>query len=461
MARDVVPNTVPTEVIPADVLHPTWQQENAQDRESAKQLLFLVFKWKWMILSIAAVFTIAAAVAMSLKPLVRTATAKILFKADRVGVQISDLTTTKTPYSLQVLESEIKMVTSRGVLFPAAKKLLSQNRDPEEGVAEDEIDQLANIIDDRLSAIALPDTNIIQVNYAASTAEEAVQTLSAILENYREQHGLAHGASPELLRFYEQERDRAGTALQTAEEQVANWKAVNNVVSIDDQLKNLLDMKAARETALRQIEAEMTKRPERDPLVAKLKSELVTAEIDLHELLQRYTDEDRRVQEKREKVALLRKESIDAEQVLQSSLTAERDVLRKQVNEISVTLTTLREKKLGIDRLSRLAALYQDTFLLYGKKVEEARIAAGLDKEQLSNIAMIEPPHALLSTDLRRRLATVLLAGIVGLALGIAIALGLALFHSSLRMEEDIELYLKLPVLAVIPDLQLQRSASS
>jgi capsular polysaccharide biosynthesis protein len=43
--------------------------------------------------------------------------------------------------------------------------------------------------------------------------------------------------------------------------------------------------------------------------------------------------------------------------------------------------------------------------------------------------------------------------------LGLAVAIGLALFNSALRMEEDIEHYLKLPVLAVIPDLQ--RSVSS
>jgi capsular polysaccharide biosynthesis protein len=60
---------------------------------------------------------------------------------------------------------------------------------------------------------------------------------------------------------------------------------------------------------------------------------------------------------------------------------------------------------------------------------------------------------------LKKRLAIVFLAATVGLMLGLAAAIGLALFNSSLRMEEDIEHYLKLPVLAVIPDLQ--RSVSS
>jgi capsular polysaccharide biosynthesis protein len=96
---------------------------------------------------------------------------------------------------------------------------------------------------------------------------------------------------------------------------------------------------------------------------------------------------------------------------------------------------------------------------LYGKKVEEARISSGMEKEQLSNIATIEQPYISSDSDLKKRAATVLLAAVVGLLLGLAAAVGLALFNSSLRMEEDIEHYLRLPVLAVIPDLP--RSVSS
>jgi capsular polysaccharide biosynthesis protein len=82
-----------------------------------------------------------------------------------------------------------------------------------------------------------------------------------------------------------------------------------------------------------------------------------------------------------------------------------------------------------------------------------------LDAEQLSNIAVIEQPYISSDSDLKKRLAIVILASVVGLMLGLGVAIGLALFNSSLRMEEDIEHYLKLPVLAVIPDLQ--RSVSS
>ena len=51
----------------------------------------------------------------------------------------------------------------------------------------------------------------------------------------------------------------------------------------------------------------------------------------------------------------------------------------------------MREKKVKIDELSRLVELHKDAFMLYGKKLEEGRIATGLGKEQLANVALIGP----------------------------------------------------------------------
>jgi len=459
---DAMTNEVPTELIPAEIFHPTWAQEDNYSRESLKQLLFLVFKWRWFIFSLPVIFMIATATVMYLKPPVHTATAKILFKQDRVALQIADLAqgTSKTPYSQQLLSSETELMRSRGVLLPAAKKVLAQRGTPVEDISAQDLDTQVSGLAAHLSAIQVPDTNLIQVTYVAPTAEVALRSLTAIIEEYQAQHSIAHGGSTELQKFYEQERDRAGVALQDAEEELRKWQGNNNVVSLDQQVKGLLEMQVALETDLHRIETEIAKNAvDRDPVIARLRGDVVTAQVALQDVQQRYTDEDRRVQEKKEQLALLKQELQSAQRGGRSSLVEARDTMQKQLRDIGATLVSLREKKFGLDRLSRSVSLDQDTFLLYGKKVEEARIAAGLDAEQLSNIAMIEQPYISSDSDLPKRLAIVVLASVVGLMLGFAVAIGLALFNSSLRMEEDIEHYLKLPVLAVIPDLQ--RSVSS
>jgi uncharacterized protein involved in exopolysaccharide biosynthesis len=240
---------------------------------------------------------------------------------------------------------------------------------------------------------------------------------------------------------------------------------------------------------------------DRSPLVTSLKNDIVGAEVALQELLQRYTDGDRRVQEKREQIGFLRnelasateraeatagarlallkrelaaaeatgaivgrettalnplREALDkdasAARAVTDSLGAQQTALRGQIGELATAVTALREKKLEVDRRGRDVEMRREAFLLYGRKLEEARIAAGLEREQLATIAVIEQPHALPGTDMGRRLIMVALAAGVGLALGATVAFGIELLNDSIRTEADVERYLGAPVLAAIPD---------
>lgn len=249
---------------------------------------------------------------------------------------------------------------------------------------------------------------------------------------------------------------------------------------------------AAAEAAMRDTE--------RNPLVAKLRADLVTAEVALHDQRQRYTDKDRSVVEKQEQVAMLKRELDTAvrageqageervaalrreleaarsqgdvvgrrttepnplRDALQkelghgvgqlSALTSQKLELEKQVGHLATALAGFRDKKIEADRRARAIALRQDAYLLYGKKLEEAHISAGLDREHLANIAVIEKPYATPYSDLVKRLALVVLAGLVGFAAGTGIAFSREFFSNSLRTPDDIEYYVGLPVLATIP----------
>ena len=426
---------------------------------TAKQLFMAIFKWKLLIFSLFLAFTVAAGVAMYMKPPVRTATAKILLKPDRVSLQISGYggsVAGKLPYPPQVMQSEVELIKSREVLLPVAKRLLVSDARPEQELNDGEVEAQIASLRNNTVPVAFPDSSVIQVTYFAETSREAVRVLKLMLDQYMVQHEIVYTGSTKLLTFYEQERDRVGTQLRVAEEQLKKWQDANNVVSIDEQISRLITTLGERERALQQADTELAMGREtvRDPLVAKLKGDLVAAEVVLQDVLQRYTESDRRVQERREQVALIKKELRSAEKVFLSSLNSQRDTLRAQVREASAALAAMREKKLEFNRLSRMVELSRDAFMLYGKKVEEARMAAKLDKEQLSNVAVIEEPYAPFGTDIYKRIAVTLLAAIVGLSLGVAIAFGFDFFNNSVRTEDDVEYYLGVPVLASIPDFK-------
>jgi uncharacterized protein involved in exopolysaccharide biosynthesis len=438
--------------------YPVQLRDEAQSRGAARQLFITLFKWKTLIILLFLSFTIAAGVAMYMKPPVRTATAKILVKPDRMTLQISGLGSVggKLPASPQVMQSEVELIKSREVLLPVAKSILASDGRPEHEISLSETEAMITTLKNNLIPVAFPDSSLLQITYSAESSEEAVKMLNMILDQYIIQHEIVYTGSTKLLSFYEQERERVGTQLRTAEDQLKKWQEATNIVSIDEQVSRLITTLAERERALQQIETELAMNREsiRDPLVAKLKGDLVAAEVALQDILQRYTENDRRVQERREQVALLKKELQSTEKAYITSLISQRDTLRAQVREASAALAAMREKRVEFNRLSRAVELNREAYMLYGKKTEEARIAARLDKEQLSSVAVIEAPYAVRGTDINKRIGITLLASIVGLSLGAAIAFGFDFFNNSLRTEEDIEHYLGVPVLASIPDFK-------
>jgi uncharacterized protein involved in exopolysaccharide biosynthesis len=494
MAQDVIPSG---SFFPASLA----PQAGKGSWDATKQLLFVVFKWQRLISIIFIVFVIAAIVAAYVKPPVRSAVAEILIKTDRTPLQISGLASGyRGPQLDQIMRSETELIKSRQVLGAVAMKLLS-NPHNDDGVEPGDLEAKINDLDANTVAVVLTDSNVVQVTYFAETNDQAEQTLRLIINEYIEQQAAIQSGSDKLLKFYEQEKQRVEAELREAEDRLNEWQGKNDTISIKEQISAQLTTLESRTRALQEVEAQLeaTKakvatlsnqlkaQPERlvreqdqvkNPLVTKLREQLVTAEVALQDLLQRFTENHRSVREKREQITFLKKELAAAEenivgrettglnplreslkqqladaQALLSSLTSQKQILAKQVTESSETLPALREKKVKIDELSRLVDLHRDAFMLYGKKLEEGRIATGLGKEQLANVALIGPPYAKPGTDLGLRLKIVLLSGFVGVALGLAVAFGLEFFNNALRTRQDIEFYLGLPMLAAVPEL--------
>lgn len=471
--------------------------------EAAKQLCYVASKWKRLILGFFLVLTIAAAIAMWMKPPVQTAIAEILIKADRMPLQISGLAArTDKGLVVQIMNSEVQLIESRQVLEAVARKLLSSSG---KNFTKDQLEAKIMFLASNTFPVPLPDSNVLQVTHFAPTSNEAENNLRLIIDEYIEQQAAIQSGSNKLLKFYEHEKKRVETELRQAEDQLNQWQGKNQTVSIGQEITTQIDLLEHRTTELQQADAslqgakakltmvrsQLNAQPERlltgqdqvsNPLAFKLKEQLVTAEVAVQDLLGRFTEKHRAVVEKREQIALLKKELAAVQeniigrettalnplrenlkqqfsevQAQSSSLTSQKETLQKQVDEASRVLAGMREKKVKIDELSRLVELHKDAFMLYGKKLEEGRIATGLGKEQLANLALIGPPRATSSTDLIKRIIMVFLSAFVGLALGIAVALGLEFLNNALRTRHDVEYYLGLPVLAAIPELPPRR----
>jgi uncharacterized protein involved in exopolysaccharide biosynthesis len=341
---------------------------------------------------------------------------------------ISGLTnlSSRFAFSPQIMQTEIAMIRSREVLFPVAKKVLSVSGPDKENLKDSEIDAMMNTLGASTVATAIPETNIIEVTYFAQTSANAERNLRLIIDQYLDRQAEIQSGSAKLLEFYEHEKERVGAELRLAEEQLNNWQEKNKTVSIDKQINDQLGMLADVEKALAQTDAEiepaksrvafltsqlnaiperlvMSREQVRNPAATKLQTDLSAAEVALADLLLRYTEKDRRVQEKKEQIAMLKKQLMEADQQevigkeitglnpvreglmkelastrsLLGSLITKRTILGRQVDNVAGSLPALREKQLEIERRSRIVGFHKEAYQLYGKKLEEARIATG------------------------------------------------------------------------------------
>ena len=509
------------------------------------QLLFVIFKWRRLILGLALAFTIAAIVLALLKPPVRTASAKILFKQDRAALQISGLSAAaaRLPYSPQALQSEVELFRSRSVLLPVAAALLA-----DEKPAPAQVEGKANSLRGNLVVAMIPETNMIQVTYSGRSSAEAEKTLTLVVKHYIDQHAAAFRDSPAVVTFYEKETARAAAELQKAEEALTKWQEANSTVAIDPEIAVHLEKFATLEKSLNQTEAEIQgtqarlaalerlakAQPERavmmrervanpliaklqadlanaevalkdatnTPLITKIKTDIVAAEVALEDLRRRYTDRERVVIEKKEQVSMLRQELASAERAAvgvaqdrvkqvkvelaasqkeadipgreavgpnplreglerdlvsaraqATALASQRDALRAQSREAATFLSGLRDKKVGVDRLVRSVTVAREAYLTHVKRLEDSKIAAGLDKQNLTDLAIVEEPYATGDSDFMKRVLIVVLATVVGVGLGVASAFTIEFFNNSVRTTEDVEFYVGLPVVATIPAL--------
>jgi uncharacterized protein involved in exopolysaccharide biosynthesis len=469
MSQELTPvPPAPSVWAPSDL--PAWSDAT---RDSVDQLLHVLFKRKLLVFGLFLAFFLSAAIAAYLEPPVASAVAKILLKPDRVSLRISDLAPQgrQADYSLQALQSEVELIKSRDVLRPVAEAVITSERrkssskrdvDKEADPIADwkppsrrDIDRRADSIANRVSAVALPETSVIQVKYSDSSAKKAESILGLIVNQYIAHHTRAYSGSVELVGFYEHEKERARVALENAEDALREWQQANRVISIDEQIKGLLALLSNQERQSKEADATVQVAPQQDPLLARLRQDLSAAEIALNEIRQRYMDTDRRVQEKQEQIQLIQLQIDSAHKALVASRGAQRRTLDRQIAETQATLEVMRGKKVEGERLSRAVDLARDAFLLYGKKLEETRIAAKLDEQQLSNLTIIEAPRIAETSVERLERASVLpLGSVVGLVIGVFVALGLELFNRSLRTRRDVEIHLQLPVLASIPLLR-------
>jgi uncharacterized protein involved in exopolysaccharide biosynthesis len=372
--------------------------------------------------------------------------------------------------------------------------LLAPGTEDTPGVRERALQSLRT----RMNFSPAADSNVVEVSMSDPSPAAAAKFLNTLAGLYMKKHAFIQAGGDNTATFFENQMRYHQARFDRARQALANFQEKDNIVAINDEIEMNLNKIASMEATLKdlQIEAEGIAKevaslepqlkglPDEittqrtvvpNPEVTTMRTKLVELERQRDELLQRYTPKSRFVLDKEAELEVLRRAIADREQNVAGSTTVSqnriKDVLQQALFQKQVALQAVvarrtalaREKQSYVDRLDvlkdrtfelgRLRSefdLARETYIMYQKKAEEARVSRAMDEEKIVNAALIEGAAPPVLPRPRGLLITTAVAGVAGLVFGVAMALALEFFNLTIKDEKDAERFLGVPVLATV-----------
>ena len=360
------------------------------------------------------------------------------------------------------------------------------------------LDRMAAGIQRGLTVQMIPNSNVIEVRYRSTDPERSVKVVNALLTLYldryleiRRPHGVTDFLAVQLHR-YEQKLRQSEEAMRHFEGRTALINTASQMEVYSRQLaeaeQTLLKVRydiLDKRQKLTSTKAHIAALPERlvvnqqiryNPFIETLQMRLLDLEMEREKLLQSYTDQDRRVREVDERMAFVRQRLGEQREWVPGNETSQLHPLRQQLEESMVgTVTSLDRLKIdqqeateqvtrlkhrigeiateAVNRaeLTREVRANEEAYLLYRKKVEEARISEAMDEQKFMNITIAEDA-AIPIAPLTSKTLSYAFALMVGLVAGVGGGFLREFVDNSVKTAADVTSSTALPVLASIPE---------
>ena len=359
----------------------------------------------------------------------------------------------------------------------------------------------ADIMQGNLVVENIRNSSLIDIRFRHQEPETAARVVNALVDKYIERHIDIHKVSKSYP-FFKHQSEELKARLSETEIKLKGLKEDRGITSFEEQQTLLLQQESKLRDDLSRAMSQHTETTQRvsdlrrklavtpeklaqgeqtNPnalLINTLESRMVELELREKELLHRYSDDSRLVQNVREELRIVR-EKLEAReqkkyessamginpnyQLLQreilmdeSQLTSMKtriDNLQRQLARIVQDLERLNALKDQYNRLKKEFDIDQDSYKLYLGRLEESRISAAMDDEKISNVRAIETARPPLRPLGPSSLIVVLAATIAGLLGGALAALMVEFLQQRVERPEEVEALLGVPVLSSIPEL--------
>ncbi|MBR1885771.1 MAG: chain-length determining protein [Schwartzia sp.] len=387
--------------------------------------------------------------------------------------------------SMQSMSTYAEILKSRSVLVPVIEEI-------EEPNDEGKFPEYEGYKKGHITTEPLRDSAILVLKFTADEAEKAQHGTELLLESFQKHMaGLSHTEQSATRSFLETRTKEAKEELSKAEDAVTAYKATHKMVDPSEDAKTFVarlaeiearatDNQITIEAAQAGLAAVNEQLQNNGPTIAdnsviqqynaKL-AELETARISLRE---KYTDKhpsmidleeqiDSMKEMLRQEIAKVAALEAPSGNPIQQELLAKRfqnegtiAVARKKaaayealIAKNNQAMEAFPAMERGFIRVSRDAKVAGDIYVMLAKRLEEAKVAEYMEPK---DIQVVDPPTLPEKPIKPRKLLTLALSVVLGLLLGGGYAVGDSMLNRTIDTEKDVEKYIGLPVLGLVPE---------
>jgi len=461
-------------------------QVEFEQTASLGKFIIVLFKHKWIILSVFIAIVLIVTIGTLILPPVYEASSKILLERE-IDAEKALLFRMNFPQSYDNYDwvnSEIEIINSYPVASRVVKNLkLDQLAGKKKLTSETEkAERFENAVKGlikKLEINKIKDSNMLEVSYEAENPKLAASIVNKVIENYI-QCRLEISDKSNNYNFFEEQICIADEKLREFEQRQAEFKRQEQVISPKEHreilLTRLIDFersltavqtkrigKASKLAVIkRQFEkghelsipaTEVSDSPSREKHVTKLKGELLNMELQREQLLQKFTPKFKEVINLDKQIAAIKlkikseiQQIIDMEETSIRALKTEEDVLQNSVDKIKEEIQEFAQKEYEYAQISRGIDDNRDIYSMLLKQREEARISLAKSEREII-IKVVSPAIVPLYPIKPRKFLNIAMALLLGILVGCGLALLIDYFTYTINIPAELEKFRELAAL--------------
>ncbi len=436
-------------------------------------------KHRWLITGIFLVSVITVSVWTFRQIPIYQAAATILIDPEAPKIlNIQEVTPmgASAPWDPNYYPTQHEIIKSRAVLDKTIQALNLKQRAPE--LTSDQVLRSSLIVEPRRN------TRLVLIKVEQADPALAAEIANAVATAYLQYNlELRMKGASEAVSWLTDEASRLRAKVQESAVALQNYRVKAGILGLEEQRKitaqkimdfnkGYLEAQAQRlstEAKLQQVTqiandkagAQMMFTVANSSLIEKLRGETSDLEVERSKLLRVYKDKhpeilkiDARIQQVQQRLDGEIQNMVRAVQAEFKVAKAREDTLFHNVTQMRRDGQDLNEKEIQYLALQRESETNQQLYDSIVKRLKETGVTGGLET---NNVRVVETATAPTAPVRPRKTWNLGLSIVVGLGLGIAVAVALEYFDTTVRTPDDVERYLGLPVIGIVPKFEAKR----